>query len=121
MSTTPASTRTARRTVRSTAASAVLPLIGAFALVACSGTASVDQADVEAEAATQLAEAVGSDTEPDIACPGDLTAEVGETLVCELSVEGDSEVYEVTIEVTEVDGDDVAFDVEVADEPISGS
>ena len=121
MSTTTAPTRPARRTVRAVAVAAALPLLGSLALAACSGTATVDQGDVEAEAATQLAEAVGSDTEPDISCPGDLTAEVGETLVCELSVEGDSEVYEVTIEVTEVDGDDVAFDVEVADEPISGS
>ena len=104
------------RRPRAMLAATLLPLLGA-GLVACSGTAVVEQSDVEAEAATQLAAAAGIDVEPDIACPGDLTAEVGETMVCDLTVEGDSDVYEVTIEVTSVDGDDVLFDVEVADEP----
>jgi hypothetical protein len=121
MSTTPVPARSARQLARATATAVAIPVLAAFGLGACSGTGTVDQADVESEAATQLAEAVGSDTEPDIACPGDLTAEVGETMVCELSVEGDTAVYEVTIEVTEVDGGDTSFDVQVADEPLEDS
>ena len=96
----------------------LLALAAGAAIVGCSsGPGAVDKAEVEKVAATELAAQVGTDQLPDISCPDDLDAEVGATLTCELSVEGDDDVYPVEIEVTEVDGDDVKFDVQVDDTP----
>ncbi len=96
----------------------LIALAAGAALVGCSsGPGSVDSSEVEKVAATELAAQVGTDQLPDISCPDDLEAEVGATLTCELSVEGDDDVYPVQIEVTEVDGDDVKFDVQVDDTP----
>ena len=96
----------------------LLALAAGAALVGCSsGPGAVDKAEVEKVAATELAAQVGVDELPDISCPDDLEAEVGTTMTCELSVEGDEDVYPVEIKVTSVDGDDVNFDVQVADAP----
>ncbi|MDQ2677876.1 MAG: DUF4333 domain-containing protein [Actinomycetota bacterium] len=90
-------------------------------LAGCSsGPGTLGRAEVESTAAEQLAATVESDVVPDISCPGDLEAEVGAAFVCELSVEGDDAVYEVDIEVTEMDGDRAHFDIQVADEPVRG-
>lgn len=65
---------------------------GGVLLGACSsssGDATVPAAEVESQAATQLAEAVGSEELPDISCPEDLDAEVGATLDCELTAGDD--------------------------------
>ena len=99
----------------------LLALAAGAALVGCStGPGAVDKAEVEKVAATELAAQVGTDELPNIKCPDDLEAEVGATLTCELSVDGDADVYPVEIKVTAVDGDDVKFDVQVDDTP-SGS
>ena len=72
--------------------------LGGLLLAGCSENA-VSQSDVETEAETQLAAQVEGAT-PDVSCPGDLTAEVDETMECELTVEGDDAVYPVTIRPT---------------------
>ena len=97
--------------------------VGAALLTGCSGSIDVgsttlDQEAVEEEAATQLAETVDNGVVPDISCPDDLDSEVGATMTCELTVEGDTDVYPVTIEVTAVEDGNASFDVQVGDDPI---
>ena len=103
----------ARRAV--VASVAVVSLVG---LGACSaGTKQVSSDEVEAQVAKQLAEEVNQ-PEPDISCPTDLKAEVGASIECELSVEGDDDIYPVTVTVTKVKDDGtVDFDAEVGEEP----
>lgn len=88
--------------------------LGGLFLAGCSGENAVSQSDVESEAETQLAAQVDGAT-PDVSCPDDLTAEVDETMQCELTIEGDDTVYPVTITVTSVDGDQANFNIEVGD------
>ena len=91
---------------------ATLVLATAAALAGCSATA-VEAADVEDQVSTQLEAEVGE--EPDkVECPEDLDAEVGATMTCVLT-EGE-DTLDVDVEVTEVDGSDVSFDIRVADE-----
>lgn len=106
------------RTIRNLFLAALLVGGGLF-LAACSSEKSVSQADVEQEASSQLAEQTGQ-AAPDVSCPGDLKAEVDETMDCELTVEGDDTVYPVTITVTSVDGDQANFSIEVGD-PAGGT
>ena len=89
-------------------------VLGGLFLAGCSGENAVSQSDVESEAETQLAAQVEGAT-PDVSCPGDLKAEVDETMECDLTVEGDDTVYPVTITVTSVDGDQANFNIEVGD------
>jgi hypothetical protein len=88
-----------------------LVLAGAF-VAGCGDDDAVAQSAVEQEAEAQLAAQIGE--EPDITCPGDLDAEVGATMECELTLEGDDGVYPVYVEVTSIEGDRANFDV-VAD------
>jgi len=95
-----------RRTGRAGVVAGVMLL----ALSACGGTKSVAQADVEKQAGEELAKVVGQ--KPDkIECPGDLKAEVGTEMRCELFAGGES--IGLTVTVTSVDGSDVKFDVNV--------
>ena len=48
-------------------------------------------------------------------CPDDLDAQVGATLTCVLTHQGES--YDVDVTVTAVEGDNVSFDIEVAGQP----
>ncbi len=98
-----------------------LPLLGTLALLAgCSGSVDVDigkrvpEDQVERNAQAALSAKVGSQAPP-IDCPDDLGAKVGEQLTC--TTELDGKPYDVTVEVTSVEGGDVKFDVQVADEP----
>lgn len=101
------------RTIRNLFLAGLLVGGGLF-LAACSSEKSVSQEDVEQEASTQLAEQSG-ETISDVSCPGDLKAEVDETMECDLTLEGDDTVYPVTITVTSVDGDQANFSIEVGD------
>ena len=92
---------------------------GAIALTAllagCSaGSVSADEAATLAE--DQLEEQVGQ--RPDITCPEDLPAEVDASIECELTAEDMDETYPVTLTVTDVDGSNVGFDIQVAEEPM---
>jgi hypothetical protein len=102
--------------MRALGSALVLASVGVL-LAACSSAGSVSKADVEQEAAAQLAAAVG--VAPDsLTCPGDLAAEVGTEMRCELTA-GDA-TYGLTITVTAVDGESAEFDVVVDDAPVGG-
>ena len=75
---------------------------------------SADEAATLAE--DQLEEQVGQ--RPDITCPEDLPAEVDASIECELTAEDMDETYPVTLTVTDVDGSNVGFDIQVAEEPM---
>lgn len=87
-------------------------LVALLALAGCGGggTATVDKDELENAISDDLERAVGVRPHK-ITCPGDLTGEVGETMRCELTAKDDT--LGVTVEVTEVDGTDVAYTVEV--------
>lgn len=97
-------------------AAVVLPL----AFLAACGKDSVDtipQADVEQKAATQLAKEVGAAEEPNISCPDDLEAKAGATMDCELSVDGEDDVYAVHVEVDSIEDGTYHLTFKVADTP----
>lgn len=94
--------------------------LGAVAIVvlaACSGSVStggsIDEAELEQQVSEQLAAQNGDGLVPTIDCPGDLDAEVGARVTCDLTVEGDDTVYPANVEVTKVDGGVASFSVEV--------
>jgi hypothetical protein len=102
-------------------------IAGGFAallLSACSasvsvGSTSVPADEVERQAIEALAEGQGVPLAdmPPMACPSDLPGEVGASIVCILGDPAAGNTYDVTITVESVNGDDVAFDIQVADEP----
>lgn len=100
----------------------VTGIISAFLLTACTvsvGTASLSAAEVEEKATAALAEGQGIPLEemPPLECPSDLTAEVGASIVCVIGDPAVGNTYDVTITVETVEGDDVGFDIQVADQP----
>jgi len=93
----------------------VLGAAAAFALAGCGmlGGGSIPAEDVETQITEQLTELVGQEPE-DVSCPEDLPAEEGAEMTCVLSAGG--ETIDVMVTVTSVDGSDVNFDIQVADE-----
>lgn len=97
---------------------ASLVVLGTLALAACGGSvsigsSSVSKDEIAKQVSTALEQSVGS-SPPPITCPDDLAAEVGKTTTCVMHAsDGD---YDVAVKITKVDGDTVAFDVEVADQ-----
>lgn len=94
----------------------------ALLLSACSvsvGTASLSATEVEEQATAALAESQGIPLEemPPLECPSDLAAEVGATMVCVIGDPAEGNTYDVTITVETVNGEDVGFDIKVADTP----
>jgi hypothetical protein len=83
------------------------------------GTASLSATEVEEKATAALAESQGIPLEemPPLECPADLAAEVGATMVCVIGDPAQGNTYDVTITVETVNGEDVAFDIQVADVP----
>jgi ABC-type glycerol-3-phosphate transport system substrate-binding protein len=97
---------------------ASLVVIAALALAACGGSvsvggSSVSKDEVAKQASAALEKSVGQ-TPPPIDCPDDLAAEVGKTEICVMH--GSDGDYNVNVKVTSVDGDNVNFDVQVADQ-----
>jgi hypothetical protein len=83
-------------------------------LSACgSSTLSADEVATKAEEA--LEQQIG--VRPDISCPEDVKAEVGAETRCTLTGGDDPTEYGVSIKVTEVDGDNAKFDIQVDEEP----
>lgn len=78
------------------------------------GQLAVAKADVEEQAATELAAQVGRRPAA-ITCPSDLPARVGATLRCTLHDDGTT--FGLTVTVTAVAGTDVKFDVKVDSQP----
>lgn len=96
-----------RRSIALVASSLVL-------LSAC-GQAEVSTDTLEKQVSTQLEAQVGQ--APDsVTCKDPLPAKVGEKVRCELSA--DDTRIGLTVEATEVDGDNVKFDISVDDKPI---
>jgi uncharacterized protein DUF4333 len=99
---------------------ALVAVVALLALAGCGGggTPTVDK--------DKLADSISDDLERQtgqrphkITCPGDLKGEVGETVRCELTAQG--KTLGVTVEVTDVDGTDVAYSVQVDEDADSGS
>ena len=86
-------------------------------LAAC-GTSPLPAEDVAEKAEDALEERIGS--RPEISCPDDLEAEVGTETRCMLTAGDDPTEFGVTITVTSVEDGNVAFDVEVDQEPSQG-
>lgn len=98
----------------------LLILLAGFTLLgAACGAGAVEESDVESSVAKQLA-AETDQPEPDVDCPGDLKAEVGATMECDLTVDGDDAVYPVTVEVTSLEDGKANYSVEVGEAPESG-
>mgnify|MGYP002737191960 FL=1 len=100
----------------------VTAAMAALLVSACSvsvGTASLSATEVEEQATAALAESQGIPLEemPPLECPSDLTAEVGATMVCVIGDPAQGNTYDVTITVETVEGEDVGFDIQVADTP----
>jgi hypothetical protein len=102
------------RTIRH---AALVAAAGTLLLGCSAGDPIIDQADLEHEVQTQLATEVPDAPTPDIACPGDLEAEVGAEIDCELSVAGDDSVYPVHVVVKSAKDGTAHFDIEVGDTP----
>lgn len=95
--------------------SARMLLIAAAVTVpfACSSTKAVPKSDIETGAAEKLEAQLGQ--KPEISCADDLVAEVGETIRCELTAD-DGSTIGATVTATDVDGDDVQYEIVVDDE-----
>ena len=96
--------------------------VAALLVSACSvsvGTSSLSAAEVEEKATAALAESQGIPLEemPPLECPSDLPAEVGASIVCVIGDPAQGNTYDVTITVETVEGEDVGFDIQVADAP----
>ena len=74
---------------------------------------SIDATSVETQVATNLSD-LG--LAPDrVACPTNLSADVGATARCEVRLDGVT--FGVTVEVASTDGDQAVLDVKVDDQP----
>ena len=82
------------------------------------GTPQLSQAQVESEAANQLAAQVHQPV-PTVVCPGPLDAKVGTTMSCTLTAQGATVSYPVQIVVNRVAGGQVYFTSQVGTNPIS--
>ena len=96
--------------------------VAALLVSACSvsvGTSSLSATEVEEKATAALADSQGIPLEemPPLECPSDLTAEVGASIVCVIGDPAQGNTYDVTITVETVEGEDVGFDIQVADAP----
>jgi hypothetical protein len=108
--------------MRNTAWAVVGSAIAAVMAAACTvstGTPALSATEVEEKATAALAESQGIPLEgmPPLECPSDLPAEVGATIVCVIGDPSLGNTYDVTITVETVEGDDVGFDIQVADIP----
>jgi uncharacterized protein DUF4333 len=86
-----------------------------LAFAACGGDDSVSSSEIEEKAKTSLSKEVGQ-TPKSISCPSDLDAKEGEKETCTLT-DNEGNTYDMTAEITSVDGDNVEFHFQVADQP----
>jgi hypothetical protein len=101
---------------------ATTAVTSALLISACTmtvGTPSLSSTEVEEKATAALADGQGVplDEMPPLECPSDLPAEVGASIVCVIGDAAVGNTYDVTITVETVEGEDVSFDIQVADEP----
>lgn len=88
-------------------AALVAPLV-VLAVLASGCAVTVAQSDLEEEVGR------GEDNVASVSCDGDLEGEVGATQDCLVTFD-DEVTVDVTVTVTEVDGNDVIFDFSVAE------
>ena len=91
----------------------VLPAL-AFGLAAC-GTPTLSADDVAKGAEDALEKQVGQ--RPDVTCPDDVEAKVGNETRCTLTAEGLDGEYGVTVTITSVKDGTANFDVQVDSQP----
>lgn len=89
-------------------------LLTTSALLAGCSDAEVAKADLEQSAMKQLSATVGKQSPP-ITCPTGLKAKLGTKVVCSMPING--KPYDVTVTVTQVEGTNIKYGVEVADKP----
>lgn len=90
-------------------AAAALAAVGLFALSGCGSVLQSD--DVEETIASDLEDAGYAEDEFDVDCSGDIDAEVDEQMTCTVEWEDGSAAESYRIAITEVDDDDVYYDV----------
>jgi hypothetical protein len=83
--------------------------------IAACGTSTLSADEVATKAEDALEEQIG--VRPDISCPEDVEAEVGAETRCTLTGGDDPTEYGVSIKVTEVEGDNAKFDIQVDEKP----
>ena len=83
-------------------------------LSAC-GSSTLSRDEVATKAEDALEQQIG--VRPNISCPDDVEAKVGAQTRCTLTGGDDPTEYGVSINVTEVDGDNAKFDIQVDDQP----
>lgn len=98
------------RTLLLGAATALTTL--ALAVSGCSVGKSIDEAKVEDAIKTNLAPQIDGQIE-EVDCPGNLKSEVGETMQCTMTVDGQEHKVDVT--VSSVEGATVNFNMRLAD------
>lgn len=85
------------------------------ALCGCGGPEAVEVDQLEQQVSTNLEESVGQ--APDaVECVDPLPAEVGAEVRCTLAGGGDE--FGLSVTVTEVEGDNVRFDIQVDEQPL---
>lgn len=89
----------------------VLGVVALAMLVGCTGTPSVSAGDVEEQAQQEFSEQFPVDS---VECSDELPAEVGASITCVLVSEGTS--FEMTATVSDVQGDEADFDLELTRE-----
>lgn len=94
---------------------AVVAVVLGVGLTGCSSGASkaVSKDDLAQQVKTQLAASVGQ-TPKSVTCADNLPAKVGSTVRCTLTAE-DGTKFGVTVNATDVKGDDVRFHIKVDD------
>lgn len=93
---------------------AVLGPLLVLGLTGCARDVVVDEQELEEKVSEQFENSVGHPPEG-LDCPGDLTAEPGVEVTCTMTG-GRGGDREVTVVITEVDGADVGFTLELDEE-----
>ena len=101
------------------AAKLIAVIVAVSTLAACNasvsvGTKTLDKDALQSEVQSQLTKTVGEEAPP-ITCPGDLDAEVGESITCTLT--DDTGTYDVVVTVNSIENGTADLDIQVADAP----
>ena len=103
------------------AAKLISVIVAVSTLAACNasvdvgvGTKTLDKDALQSEVQSQLTKTVGEEAPP-ITCPGDLDAEVGESITCTLT--DDTGTYDVVVTVNSIENGTADLDIQVADAP----
>ncbi len=108
------------KTTRRAASALAMSAAAMLTIAGCTGEAKL-QVEPDAlgeQVATALAESVGADVPPNVDCGEDTIYPKNDLVVmCILSVEGDTDAYDVTVTFDSVEGTEYHFNSIVADQP----